>query len=160
MFDNTFGLSRGTYAMAYCTYTASTIAFQDIIDGLSDARERLDTFIRALNIIRESYPGVKRSTDIIEKCLDSSKALSLPQKRRREFPLTAPIASTSTQSNPEELLLNPMEAPPMIDQTPAIPYRDTANYFTSMDVDFVAFSTSFSYLNSYPQEWFNLTEDL
>lgn len=71
-FEQTYGLSKGKYVMAYCTYTAATVAVQDTIAGLQGARKGLDTFVRALNSIRESCPCIQRSIDIISECQSAS----------------------------------------------------------------------------------------
>lgn len=63
--ENTFGFTRITYLMAYCVYTAASAIVQDVRSGDSIARNRMNTFLRALKGSCTTCPVVQRSIDII-----------------------------------------------------------------------------------------------
>ncbi|KAF5563951.1 pathway-specific regulatory [Fusarium phyllophilum] len=134
LLDNTFGFQRFTYIMAYCTYTAATVVVQDMKDGRPDTTQRFKMFMRALNAITVSCPGIQRSIDILKRGLGTASVeQSLPA-----FPEQAP-------------------------QIPAFPYTEFGYIFaegldgTSHDTN--ASSNPFFNLDSFPQLWFNEFSD-
>lgn len=95
LLDGTYGLTRVTYLMAYCTYTAATVAMLDLHDGIHSSQMRLNTYLRALYSVRSSCPGIQRSIDIIIKALAHSRptkaaspgAVVAPQQPEEPAPL-------------------------------------------------------------------------
>jgi hypothetical protein len=73
LFERAFGLSHVTYLMAYCAYTAATVALQDLHDGIEGSQMRVNVFLRALYGLRSGTPGIQRSIDIIVRNLDRSR---------------------------------------------------------------------------------------
>lgn len=130
LLDNTFGFQRFTYIMAYCTYTAATVVVQDMKNGRPDTRQRFKMFMRALNAITVSCPGIQRSIDI----------------------LTRGLGTVSVEREPPAF---PKQAP----QIPAFPYTDF-EYMFAEGVDetsheMATSSNPFFNLDSFPQLWFN-----
>lgn len=76
--DQTHGLSYATYLMAYCTYTAATVAMLDMHRGIAGSRQRVNTYLRALYAVRGSCPSIQRSIDIIVRNLDKRVAPEQP----------------------------------------------------------------------------------
>lgn len=134
--ERSFGFSRVTYVMAYCAYTAATVAVQDTTDNVAGAQGRLETCLRALNAVTVSCPGIQRSIGIISKSLDSGM----------RHPATDVPGSDADYTT-----TNPI----MPEQMPAFPWQEN-----DMNVDLDPFSNSFSHLDPHPQEWFNLTDDM
>lgn len=127
--------------MAYCSYTAATVAVQDTKDDVPGARRRLDTYLRALNATSASCPGIQRSVGIIAKCLGPTLAL--------------PAASGNAAGSSG---MERASASAPLEQMPAFPYKSN-EAIDSMNVDLESMSPSFLHLDSYPQEWFNFTDD-
>ncbi|KAG5760441.1 hypothetical protein H9Q72_011441 [Fusarium xylarioides] len=134
LLDNTFGFQRFTYIMAYCTYTAATVVVQDMKDGRPDTTQRFKMFMRALNAITVSCPGIQRSIDI----------------------LTRGLGTVSVEQSPPAF---PEQAP----QIPAFPYTDFGYIFAEgldgTSHDTTASSNPFFNLDSFPQLWFNEFSD-
>ncbi|KAF5623594.1 regulatory protein [Fusarium sp. NRRL 25303] len=134
LLDNTFGFQRFTYIMAYCTYTAATVVVQDMKNGRPDTTQRFKMFMRALNAITVSCPGIQRSIDI----------------------LTRGLGAVSVEQEPPAF---PEQAP----QIPAFPYTDF-EYMFAEGVDETSHETAtssnpFFNLDSFPQLWFNEFSD-
>ncbi|KAG4262832.1 hypothetical protein FPRO03_10195 [Fusarium proliferatum] len=130
LLDNTFGFQRFTYIMAYCTYTAATVVVQDMKNGRPDTTQRFKMFMRALNSITVSCPGIQRSIDI----------------------LTRGLGRVSVEQGPPAF-------PEQASQIPAFPYTDFG-YIFAEGVDETSHDTStdsnpFFNLDSFPQLWFN-----
>ncbi|KAF5642452.1 pathway-specific regulatory [Fusarium tjaetaba] len=134
LLDNTFGFQRFTYIMAYCTYTAATVVVQDMKSGRPDTTQRFKMFMRALNAITVSCPGIQRSIDI----------------------LTRGLGTVSVEQEPPAF---PEQAP----QIPAFPYTDFSYIFSEgvdeTSHDTTASSNAFFNLDSFPQLWFNEFSD-
>ncbi|KAF5261391.1 hypothetical protein FOXYS1_7927 [Fusarium oxysporum] len=136
LLDNTFGFQRFTYIMAYCTYTAATVVVQDMKNGRPDTAERFKMFIRALNAITVSCPGIQRSINILTKGL-----------------------GTAVEQDQEIQPAVPEQAP----QIPAFPYTDFG-YIFAEGVDETSHNTitssnPFFSLDSFPQLWFDEFSD-
>ncbi|KAL9561451.1 hypothetical protein ACKAV7_014298 [Fusarium commune] len=136
LLDNTFGFQRFTYIMAYCTYTAATVVLQDMKNGRPDTAERFKMFMRALNAITVSCPGIQRSIDILKKGL-----------------------GTAVEHDQELPPAVPEQAP----QIPAFPYTDFG-YIFAEEVDETSHDTTtssnpFFSLDSFPQLWFDEFSD-
>lgn len=58
--------------MAYCSYTAATVAVLDMADGVDGSQRAVNTYLRALYSIRKGCPGIQRSIDIILKAFEAS----------------------------------------------------------------------------------------
>ncbi|KAG7406089.1 hypothetical protein Forpe1208_v014203 [Fusarium oxysporum f. sp. rapae] len=122
--------------MAYCTYTAATVVVQDMKNGRPDAAERFKMFMRALNAITVSCPGIQRSIDILKKGL-----------------------GTAVEHDQELPPAVPEQAP----QIPAFPYTDFG-YIFAEEVDETSHDTTtssnpFFSLDSFPQLWFDEFSD-
>ncbi|ENH71392.1 hypothetical protein FOC1_g10007622 [Fusarium oxysporum f. sp. cubense race 1] len=132
LLDNTFGFQRFTYIMAYCTYTAATVVVQDMKNGRPDTAERFKMFIRALNAITVSCPGIQRSINILTKGL-----------------------GTAVEQDQEIQPVVPQQAP----QIPAFPYTDFGYIFAEgvdeTSHDTTTSSNPFFSLDSFPQLWFD-----
>ena len=113
--------------MAYCTYTAATVVVQDMKDGRPGTRGRFETFMRALNAIRASCPGIQRSIDILTRGLNSS-----------DGPKTA---ASNEKGLTEE------QGPGS--QMPAFPYYDFSDCVETGSIN------PFFDLDSFPQLWFD-----
>lgn len=169
--EETFGLTRCTYVMAYCSYTAATVAVQDTKDGVSGAQRRLDTCVRALEALSKSCPGIQRSIDIISKCL-ASDATS-PQSAKLtgghnwmseidDRTMRSSAASTSADAARSSAL---HFTPALSQEMPAFPFGYGIPQSDSQGADgFGAgpdFNTHvFSHLDSYPQNWLNMASDV
>uniref|UniRef100_A0A0D2Y6Z6 Zn(2)-C6 fungal-type domain-containing protein n=1 Tax=Fusarium oxysporum (strain Fo5176) TaxID=660025 RepID=A0A0D2Y6Z6_FUSOF len=136
LLDNTFGFQRFTYIMAYCTYTAATVVVQDMKNGRPDTAERFKMFIRALNAITVSCPGIQRSINILTKGL-----------------------GTAVEQDQEIQPAVPEQAP----QIPAFPYTDFGYIFAEgvdeTSHDTTTSSNPFFSLDSFPQLWFDEFSD-
>ncbi|KAF4415858.1 pathway-specific regulatory [Fusarium acutatum] len=134
LLDNTFGFQRFTYIMAYCTYTAATVIVQDMKNGRPDTTQRFKMFMRALNAMTVSCPGIQRSIDILTRGLG---AVSVEQESPA-FPEQAP-------------------------QIPAFPYTDFGYIFAEgvdeTSHDTTVSSNAFFTLDSFPQLRFNEFSD-
>ncbi|KAF5551349.1 pathway-specific regulatory [Fusarium mexicanum] len=130
LLDNTFGFHRFTYIMAYCTYTAATVVVQDMKNGRPDTPQRFKMFMRALNAITVSCPGIQRSIDI----------------------LTRGLGTASVEQEPPAF---PGQAP----QIPAFPYTDFGYVFAEgvdeTSHDMTTSPNPFFNLDSFPQLWFD-----
>lgn len=73
LLENTMGLTHVTYLMAYCAYTAATVAMLDLHDSVEGSQARVNTFLRALYSVRTSCPGIQRSIDIVIKGFEYSR---------------------------------------------------------------------------------------
>jgi hypothetical protein len=137
LLDNTFGFQRFTYIMAYCTYTAATVVVQDMKNGRAGTTERFKMFMRALNAITVSCPGIQRSIDILTRGLG---------------------ATTVEQEG-----VSALEIPPAVPQMPVFPYTDFGYVFaeggdeTSHDTS--TSSDPFFSLDSFPQLWLDEFSD-
>jgi len=67
--ENTFGLTRLTYLIAYCVYTGASVVVPDVNAGDLGASAKMQTFLRALQGGVETCPIVQRSIDIINSNL-------------------------------------------------------------------------------------------
>ncbi|TXB96601.1 hypothetical protein FocTR4_00011195 [Fusarium oxysporum f. sp. cubense] len=127
LLDSTFGFQRFTYIMAYCTYTAATVVVQDMKNGRPDTAERFKMFMRALDAITVSCPGIQRSIDILTKGL-----------------------GTVVEQDQEMSPAVPEQAP----QIPAFPYTDFGYIFAEgvdeTSHDTTASSNPFFSLDSFP----------
>ncbi|KAF4958105.1 hypothetical protein FGADI_2663 [Fusarium gaditjirri] len=136
LFDNAFGFQRFTYIMAYCTYTAATVVVQDMKNGRPDTANRFKMFMRALNAITVSCPGIQRSIDIL------TKGMGTAAEQDKEIPPTA------------------LEQTP---QMPAFPYTDFGYIFAEgvdeTSHDTTTSSNQFFSLDSFPQLWFDEFSD-
>lgn len=77
LLDTSIGLTHVTYIMAYCAYTAATVAMLDLYDGVEGSHARVNIFLRALYGLRKSCPGIQRSIDIIIKGFDYSRSTTV-----------------------------------------------------------------------------------
>lgn len=84
LFEKSFGLSHVTYLMAYCAYTAATVALQDLHDGIEGSQTRVNTYLRALYGLRSGTPGIQRSIDIIVRNLDKKTTVPRPEPESTE----------------------------------------------------------------------------
>ncbi|KAF4345145.1 pathway-specific regulatory [Fusarium beomiforme] len=139
LLDKTFGFQRFTYIMAYCTYTAATVVVQDMKDGRPGTVERFNMFMRALNAITDSCPGIQRSIDILTRGLGTSRAI------------------TSTDAQPPNYGIT--SEPSQLPQIPVFPYTDLGNLSAHV-VDGTSHETTassdyFFSLDSFPQLWFD-----
>ncbi|KAG7426450.1 Nitrogen assimilation transcription factor nit-4 [Fusarium oxysporum f. sp. raphani] len=136
LLDNTFGFQRFTYIMAYCTYTAATVVVQDMKAGRPGTSERFKMFMRALNAITVSCPGIQRSIDIL------TKGLGTAVEQDQEIPPAVPE-----------------QAP----QIPAFPYTDFGYIFAEgvdeTSHDTTTSSNPFFSLDSFPHLWFDEFSD-
>ncbi|KAF5693641.1 regulatory protein [Fusarium denticulatum] len=134
LLETTFGFQRFTYIMAYCTYTAATVVVQDMKNGRHDTTQRFKMFMRALNAITVSCPGIQRSIDILTRGLGTVSVAQEPPA----FPEQAP-------------------------QIPAFPYTDFGYVFAEgvdeTSHDTATSSNPFFNLDSFPQLWFNEFSD-
>jgi hypothetical protein len=73
-YGHLFGFARITYLMAYCIYTAATVVVEDLKDGFPGDRERIDSFLEALECAKVACPAIQRSIDIISRNLTPSMA--------------------------------------------------------------------------------------
>ncbi|KAH7196430.1 fungal-specific transcription factor domain-containing protein [Fusarium flagelliforme] len=129
LLETTFGFLRFTYIMAYCTYTAATVVVKDMKDGRPGTKTRFETFMRALNAIRTSCPGIQRSIDILTRGLNSSDG---------------PKTTASNEKNGVEETQSAQGQ----GQMPAFPYYDFSDCVeTSIN--------PFFDLDSFPQLWFD-----
>lgn len=129
LLETTFGFLRFTYIMAYCTYTAATVVVQDMKDGRPGTRGRFETFMRALNAIRASCPGIQRSIDILTRGLNSSDE---PKTASNETGAVEEAQSAQGQG-----------------QMPAFPYYDFSDCVETGSIN------PFFDLDSFPQLWFD-----
>ncbi|ETN45456.1 uncharacterized protein HMPREF1541_09287 [Cyphellophora europaea CBS 101466] len=90
-FEKSFGLSHVTYLIAYCSYTAATVALQDLHDGIEGSQTRVNTYLRALYSVRAGTPGIQRSIDIIVRNLDRRTPAPKPQTESTNQDLQMPI---------------------------------------------------------------------
>nr|POE90359.1 nitrogen assimilation transcription factor nira [Quercus suber] len=129
LLENSFGLEHVTYLMAYCAYTAATVA---VMDG---SQTRINTYLRALFAIRSSCPGIQRSIDLIIKGFGTaSKNPSRPKSH-----------------SPEPEIMQQQ------DPLPAFPFDQIheQNYGTTGDMDSIPFGN----LGPFPFEWSTIAND-
>lgn len=170
--EQVFGLSRCTYIMAYCAYTAATVAVQDTRDGVPGARRRLDTYIRALKALSQSCPGIHRSIDIISRCLASDVAVtSLADSDQTNEPLSG-AADVAANEQDAAKSMNAPEFIPVGDsdsmqyQMPAFPFGyDAPNFEGNGTVNTGPSAQDpatqcFSNLDSYPQNWLDMSDGI
>jgi hypothetical protein len=122
--------------MAYCTYTAATVVVQDMKDGRPGTKGRFETFMRALNAIRASCPGIQRSIDILTRGLESNER--------------------AKTARPSVVLQNESvgdEAQYQVPQIPAFPYHDFSYAFAD-GTDSTGMNPFFD-LDSFPHLWFD-----
>ena len=121
--------------MAYCAYTAATIAVMDIRDGVEGSRKKYDTYLRALYGVRPSCPGMQRSIDILIKVFD-----------------TRPVSGELIgQVSP------PAANPNQFDILPAFPFDQV---YTHGQTDFVnTGSLPFGELDPFAYEWSTIPND-
>lgn len=106
-------------------------------DGRPGTKKRFETFMRALNAIRTSCPGIQRSIDILTRGLNSSDG------------------PTTTASNEKGLAEETQSAPGQGPQMPAFPYYDFSDCVETGSIN------PFFDLDSFPQLWFdNFSEDM
>lgn len=170
--EQVFGLSRCTYIMAYCSYTAATVAVQDTRDGVPGARRRLDTYIRALKALSQSCPGIRRSIDIISRCLASDVVgASLADYDQTKEPLSGAADATANEQQTLKSM-NESQSVPVGDidsmqyQMPAFPFGYDAPSFDGNGPVNAAPSAQdpgtqcFSNLDSYPQNWLDMSNGI
>ncbi|EXJ70401.1 uncharacterized protein A1O5_06469 [Cladophialophora psammophila CBS 110553] len=136
---NTFGFTRVTYLMAYCTYTAATIAVQDLREGLAGSSQRTRTYLSALTAVKSSCPGIQRSVDIIMASIGSSWNLDMLED---DLPDSYAILAS-----------HPMPAFPFYDQ----------NLNAALNVDFpgpVFNPQHISTLDSFPENCIDFSEEV
>lgn len=140
LMEQHFGLDKCTYVMCYCAYTAATVAVQDTRDQILGAKERLDTYLRALRATRASCPGIQRSIEIILSCVESNDKPS------------------STTNNTQDSSILPPQLP--LEEMPAFPHNiGHANVLDAMDMGNIdSLPQSFLYLDSFPQESFDFAD--
>lgn len=139
LLETSFGFLRFTYIMAYCTYTAATVVVQDMKDGRAGTKERFETFMRALNAIRASCPGIQRSIDILTRGLDSH------EKEKVANP------SVSQGDRDAEGMMPSIQA--QLPQMPAFPYHDFGS--AVYDGAEIGSMDPFFDLDSFPELWFD-----
>lgn len=127
--------------MAYCTYTAATIAVEDLNDGASGALEGVKTFIRALEGAKVTCPVVQRSLDIIQSSIAQNSTAQLPVM---DLPPGRPAQESYTH--------NTMPAFPY--QQIPIDFSGRAEMFAGIDP-----AVSSSMLNSYPQHYLDMRDE-
>ena len=128
LLETTFGFLRFTYIMAYCTYTAATVVVQDMKDGRPGTTQRFETFMRALNAIRASCPGIQKSIDILTRGLNSSDGQHTAESKEKGL-----AEETQGQGS----------------QMPAFPYYDFSDCVEAGSIK------PFFDLDSFPQLWFD-----
>lgn len=135
LLDTSIGLTHVTYIMAYCAYTAATVAMLDLHDGVEGSHARVNTFLRALYGLRKSCPGIQRSIDIIIKGLDYSQ----PTKHL-----------VSTQSGPDGRLDQP-------DPLPAFPFHEylESNEWNAVSQENLPFGS----LDPYAIDWTQIADE-
>ncbi|KAF2756436.1 hypothetical protein EJ05DRAFT_441135 [Pseudovirgaria hyperparasitica] len=143
LLERTDSFSHVTYMMAYCAYTAATVAVEDLKQGIPGSQERVDTYMRALHGCRSSCPGIQRSIDIALRSLDS---YDLP---RTAAPETSRLPLEAVQPVAEIIDLS-MPAFPY-------PYMDASLLEASPTLDFNI--TQYASLDGFPQQWSSLTFD-
>ena len=72
--ETSFGFTRITYLMAYCIYTSASVLLNDVNAGDREAREGMDTLLRALRGGIATCPVLQRSLDIITNNLRPVKS--------------------------------------------------------------------------------------
>lgn len=157
LMEQSFALSKSTYIKAYCAYTAATVAVQDTKDDMPGARSRVGTYLRALKAISSSCPGIQRSIAIIEKCLDSSSTLSprvdaesRVHSNMSSGGVSAPLGNTQQH---QQDFLETLPAFPFDIDNMGVPMGNTRGHQGSTgQLDL--------HLDSYPQDWFNFTDDM
>ncbi|KIW34073.1 uncharacterized protein PV07_00873 [Cladophialophora immunda] len=135
----TFGFTRVTYLMAYCTYTAATIAVQDLREGIAGSSQRTRTYLGALEAVKCSCPGIQRSLDIITASIGSSCNLDMLE-------VDLPDSHATLDSQP----------------MPAFPFYDQ-NLHAATNVDFSGpdFNPQhISTLDSFPENYIDLPEEI
>jgi len=138
LLEATLGLTHVTYLMAYCAYTAATVAMLDLHDGTEGSQARVNTYLRALYGVRTSCPGIQRSIDIIIKAFEYRKP-SQPQPPT----ITNPVAVKRT---------------PEPDQLPAFPFDE---FYGSAGLDpFNQTALPFGSLDPFAMDWSLMANDV
>lgn len=135
--ERTHGFTRVTYLMAYCAYIAATVAVQDARDNVVGASQTVETFVRVLSGLRATCPSIQRSLDIIAQSMQQP----IPQKT-----LWNEISEPSNHSN----LTTTIDEMPMFPVNCLIP---------GMEMESGIPNVSFTDLDPYTYQWFNLPED-
>ena len=138
LLERHMGLTHVTYIMAYCAYTAATVAMLELYDGVEGSQARVNTFLRALYCVRTSCPGIQRSIDIIIKGLEY-----------------VPAASSSSAASMTDVFRNPLPQPP--DPLPVFPV-DGVEIADDWNLDSQT-AMPFGSLNPYAIDWTLLTDD-
>lgn len=127
--------------MAYCTYTAATIAVEDLNEGAVGALEGVKTFIRALEGAKVTCPVVQRSLDIIQKSIGQNSTEQLPI-------MTLPSGGPPQETYAHNIM-------------PAFPYQQMPLDFSGRPEMFAGIdpAVSSSMLNSYPQHYLDMRDE-
>lgn len=133
LLDTNLGLRHVTYLMAYCAYTAATVALLDLNDQIDGSQARLNTYLRALYSLRTSCPGIQRSIDIVIKAMSNVQP-------------TQPAVS-APQTMPER----PVDPGPL----PMFPFDDV-DAFGAHDQAALRFGT----LDPFAMDWSMMTDDI
>lgn len=94
--ENTFGFTRITYLMAYCVYTAASAIVKDVRSGDNIARNRMNTFLRALKGSCTTCPVVQRSIDIIMNSIKKQNLDNEPSSNECEVDCSSPVGLNPT----------------------------------------------------------------
>lgn len=114
LLETTLGLQHVSYLMAYCAYTAATVALLDLHDQIDGSQARLNTFLRTLYSLRTSCPGIQRSIDIVIKAMATipptqplrSELHTVPERPNDPGPLPMfPLDDLDAFSNPNHAAL-------------------------------------------------------
>ena len=157
--------------MAYCSYTAATVAVQDTKDEVPGAQRRLDTYLRALNALSRSCPGIQRGIDIIHECLaagPTSIAVSKPQNPSITSPPTtrATTRTATSSTSAHGITINPPSAPQSPQQQmPAFPFSYGMPTYDGhgpdgYDPTQIMHPHMLSHLDSYPQDLLSMSNDV
>jgi len=138
LLERTFGFTRVTYLMGYCIYTGASVMIHDVKAGDTDATQKMQTFLRALQQGTTTCPILQRSLDIINNCLKAD-----------------PNPYTGNVPRPEDafnaLNGNYLPAFPYLDLQHGADSSDQAVDLNFMDLD------GFSLLDSFPENHIGTT---
>lgn len=137
--------------MAYSIYIAATIAVQDLLSQNLLTSKSIQTFLRGLESIKSSCPGIQRSIDVISKHSSSSSSLSSTNEGENEQSTIDPLSSIST----EDIFDNSTSIVPF-DQLPPFPLANMSflNLPTNdSGIESESIANPFVYLNSFPSDW-------
>nr|POE56689.1 nitrogen assimilation transcription factor nit-4 [Quercus suber] len=129
LLEHSFGFEHVTYLMAYCAYTAATVAVMD------ESQTRINTYLRALFAVRSSCPGIQSSIDLI------IKGFGRDSKKMPASKSNSPQLGIILQQN----------------ALPAFPFDHVHDHehTTMSDMDSIPFGS----LGSFPFEWATIGND-